>query len=150
MEKSRQIRVLLLGIVYSFMLTAFVMPHHHHEEVACYTSTHCDENTTDHKQQAEEPLNHHHDNSPAEEGQHCISIEYYVYSVAGKNLKRVHALDLPFVDQIHFLIAGLDCAKEEPELMAKDKLFRLLSGNNDYIVIVKNELPLRAPPSNHT
>ena len=125
------------------LLTSVILPHHHHEETACFTISHCEENFEIHKLNLEDLENHHHDHTTGEESEHCISLEYYIISCAGKNIKQ---FSLPILVEHDFLIAGTACLKEEAGVKARNQLFRLLPINK-YTAIVRKKSPSRAPPA---
>ncbi len=124
-----------------------MLPHHHHEEIACYTSTHCEEDASGHDDHTEEAVAHRHDHNTTEEPQHCISLKYYVFSDAGKSLKRIFNLETLVPKHNHFLNNCLNCLKEEPELEANFTFSKVLPIQNKFTLFVKYELPLRAPPA---
>jgi hypothetical protein len=147
MEKSKQIAIFFLGMVYFMLLTATFLPHHHHEETACYTSTHCEEGVSDYEQYAEEPVNHHHEHNSPEESKHCLTLEYYVFSDAGKNLKRTFDFKIEVTGHHHFLVSVLDNDEDEQLFDAIFKQSGLLPAHNIYTTGIKHELPMRAPPA---
>lgn len=144
MVKSHQIRVFFLGMVYVILLAAIFVPHHHHEETACYTATHCENDGSAHDQHAEEPDNHQHDSR--EDSRHCLTLEYYVYTDSGKNIKRAFDFEGELFCHQNFLHSCLLCTEESTEAETIFKLSRHLSTQNNFVVFVSRELPLRAPP----
>ncbi len=146
MVKSAQIRVFVLSVVYFILLTAIFLPHHHHEETACYTTTHCEDDISDHDQHGEEPVDHHHDHDTPEGPQNCLSFEYYVSADSGANLKRALDNFISFEVAHHFQNTCFVCVEENIELAENDLFVNIQPDRQHYTTIIKNELPLRAPP----
>lgn len=147
MVKSQEIKFFFLGIVYLVLLSSVILPHHHHEELACYTSTHCEEDLDSHQRDANEIEDHHHDQNSNNESEHCITIDYYVVTNAGKNIKHISIPVL--LDHGHvFFSACSGCLEGEPELAANNILSESIPITSSYSEIIRKELPLRAPPSN--
>jgi hypothetical protein len=147
MVKSAQIRVFVLSVVYFILLTALFLPHHHHEETACYTTTHCEDDISGHDQHGEEPVDHHHDHETPENPQNCLSFEYYVSANSGANLKRALDNVISFEGAHNFLYTCFVSVKEDIELAENNLFVRNKQDKKHYTTIIKNELPLRAPPT---
>ncbi|MEE4260153.1 MAG: DUF6769 family protein [Bacteroidales bacterium] len=144
MVKSHQIRVLFLGMVYFILLAAIFVPHHHHEETACFTTAHCEDDESGHDQHAEEPVDHQHDSR--EDSKHCLTFEYYVFTDSGKNIKRAFEFKVESFSHHDLFYSCLLSAEESPKTETIFKLSGQLSIQNEFVVFVSHELPLRAPP----
>ncbi len=70
------------------LLVSIIFPHHHHEEIVCYTSAHCETDNHPEGNIVEGLEDHHHDHNTSEGTEQCISLEYYIATVPGKNLKQ--------------------------------------------------------------
>ena len=147
MRKPFDIRIFFLSIVYMVLLSSVVLPHHHQHEIACYAINHFEDEAGghDHHKEGRED-HHHHDHKAGEESGHWISPEYYITSDNGQKIKRVFDFVLPEYGHKHYLNTCTDCDEEKPEITTNDKLFRFLSINNTYTVVVQRNIPLRAPP----
>ena len=146
MAKTQDIRILFLSIVYLILLSSVVLPHHHHEETTCFTISHCEEDFEVRKLNSEDLEDHHHDHTTGKESEHCISLEYYMISAAGKNINQFSVSIL--LEHGHdFLIPGTACFKAKAEVEASDQLIRFLPISNTYTAFVRKKIPPRAPPA---
>ena len=146
MAKQNQIKILVLSLVYIGLLLSVILPHHHHEELACFTATHCEDDRGSHEDIANEIDDHHHDQQKGGNSEQCFTIDYYIVSDAGKNLKQVY---IPvFIDHgQEFILACTTYCKEE-NLISAENSETLILDSDSYIVYLTRNIPLRAPPSN--
>jgi len=136
--------------VYVLLLFSVVVPHHHHEETACFTSTHCKDDVEAPSKHSDNLEDHNHDHKAGEEAKHCVTVEYYILSSINKSIKRV--VDYPVPESVHspFLVANKLSCEKEIKTFSTDFKLKLIPLENTFTVFVKDEFPLRGPPSNLT